>query len=224
MKKHSAYFFITLLFPFYCHAQDPSHEKAQSNTTVSKVNRKGVININAGVGASLFTWVAGGLNLGEGGPKVYGHIPALNLSVDYNITSLFSLGLAGTYESMSDNPYINEGQWDYMETERVTRYNLATRILFHLARSAKIDSYTGIRTGISIWSDDILSISPYHYSNNVPIFSTLAYPSEVKPSIQVLYGFIIYVLPNFGIHFETGIGTPYFIEGGLTLKFNTRHA
>lgn len=225
LKKQYIFFWISLLNATLCLSQDPAHrEEISEKKNYPKANRSGIININAGIGASLFTWVASGYNLGEGGIEVINHTPACNLTADYTILSWFSLGLAGTYESATDHPYDGEGNWINSEVERITRYNTALRILFHFAKHSNNDSYSGFRVGSSIWTDEILSTTTYVYSNYTytPAALTLSSSQQIKPSIQVLYGYIHYLSPAFGLHFEAGIGTPYYIEGGVTLKLNIR--
>jgi hypothetical protein len=151
--------------------------------------------------------------------------PAYNVTIDYGIVDALSIGVCGAYQTLTDNPSFDNTS-DPFETERITRYNVAARITGHLAQGRNYDIYMGIRVGASIWTDQVISYSvpimpTCYYQNGV---ETLSIPSySTKTSAQLLFGYRVFIIPCLGFQFETGIGTPFLIEGGITFRFKTRN-
>jgi hypothetical protein len=153
-------------------------------------------------------------------------IPNIGGTIDFGLPKRFSIGLASSYQ----NELVS---WGYgldhvyngypIYSDKVTRVNMAFRLLYHLINNTHIDLYTGIRFGSSYWHD---SPSP----DNTNIYSVFAYtPStflsnsnNFVPSFQYVWGLRYFPIKNLGIHVELGIGSPYLVEGGLSFRINTR--
>jgi hypothetical protein len=180
-----------------------NHEKAKKAW--------GSICLNAGVGGSLMTLAVLPILYS---PQVLTETPAYNATLDYRIISWLSIGAAIAYQSFTDIP---EYGFDpaYWEVEKISRLNISGRLLYHLTNARNVDCYLGMRIGSSSWKDSIQSTG-----TTAPRVYTCG--NFVRGSFQALVGARIFIFYNLGVHFEGGIGTPYLLEGGLTLRVNTR--
>ena len=157
--------------------------------------------------------------------------PNIGVTADYGLLKWLSIGIAGSYQSETINwtPTdfgFNNGQpFSYPYTDKVTRINIAGRILFHLVRSEHFDFYTGFRIGASFWHD--VSYSPDTVNSiSMAYLKSPAYfidkANLVVGSFQYLVGLSEYLNSNIGLHLELGFGSPYLAAGGITFRFNTR--
>jgi hypothetical protein len=94
-------------------------------------------------------------------------------------------------------------------TERLTRFNVGLRLLYHFRNDNAADIYAGARIGLSFWTDQ---------SNPEGFYSHGSYTAT---SIQAFMGLRKTINSYLGAYIEGGIGTPYFIDLGLYYKFNT---
>jgi hypothetical protein len=140
--------------------------------------------------------------------------PNLGGAIDFGILKWISIGLAASYQSETANWSPSNNTAPFLFSDKITRTNLAGRFLFHVPNLNKSDLYFGLRIGESYYQDIPSS------DNNTPwLFLTKS--NLTVNSFQVLFGLRIYLTDFVGIHFETGIGTPYLAEGGLTFRINT---
>jgi hypothetical protein len=148
-------------------------------------------------------------------------------AMDVGVIDFFSIGFAASSQSEVVNWTPNEGgPWHLNFSDRISRINLAVRLLFHLPMSwttKYFDPYGGFRIGESRWNDiPSANNSTYTYLTTGQI---LAYfinkPNLVVPSFQVLFGLHFYPIKFIGIHAEAAIGSPYLVEAGLTIRIST---
>jgi len=158
--------------------------------------------------------------------------PNIGATADFGMLNWFSIGLAGSYQSESINwtpTTINSyAQPPYPYNDKVTRINVASRLLFHLNKNRTyFEHYLGFRIGGSFWHDVVYPgsyINPMNIGYLPPPAYFISKANLVVPSFQLLYGMRFYITNNFGINFEFGIGSPYLAEAGLTFRINTKKA
>jgi hypothetical protein len=134
-------------------------------------------------------------------------------TVDYGLLKWLSVGIGIGYQEVKEE-YLGTGAGDYAIFSR-TNYGL--RILAHLNRTHKnvFDTYVGIRPGISIWKD-VKLWTPFY--NPTPFYPNLVFPFNSYFSFQLVYGLRYYFTSFLGLHAEVGIGPPYALEGGITIR------
>jgi hypothetical protein len=140
-------------------------------------------------------------------------LPAISETVDLGLSNKFSLGIGAAYQSAtaSFSNYTNSVTNEVENfTETVQRTSIGIRGLFHSGTNSKFDPYAGFRLGISMWS--------IGNNSNDPNFSGYDLKGTL-PCFQFLAGFRYYFSPIVGFHMEGGIGTPYLIEAGVSVKF-----
>jgi hypothetical protein len=177
------------------------------------------IHINVGVGgSSIETLILNNDNNAIGlGPYFISQSLAYNCVIDYSINKRISVGIGGAYQWVNDNPSEEpqNSSVNSLETEKISRYNISGRILYHFLKHTTVDIYAGVRAGVSGWSEQIVSNSQ---AANAILYKTTI-PTSKQGSFQVLGGFMIPVYHCIGIHAELGVGTPYIIEAGITFRF-----
>ncbi len=184
-----------------------------------------LINFGAGLSMMELTILGGTFFNDVGnmqGPFFISETPAYNCTIDYTFFGKLSIGVGGAYQAVNDNPYeqpTSSGTDAFWATEKVIRYNISGRILYHFIQENKIDLYAGVRAGESIWMDSWVTYNPP--SPNVSANLSKA-PGTKTGSVQALIGFSVFPIYNIGFHVEAAIGTPYFLEGGITFRFKTR--
>jgi hypothetical protein len=152
----------------------------------------------------------------ELGPYFITQFPVYNAVIDYSVTRWLSVGIGAAYQWVTDNPSeepINGFVVNTLETEKITRYNYSARVLYHPLKHTDLDVYAGIRAGVSMWKEQIISNSDpagaYVYKTTVP--------SSSQGSIQALIGGILPISRYMGVHIELGFGAPFLFEAGITL-------
>jgi hypothetical protein len=156
-----------------------------------------------------------------GGPVFLTETPAINLMVEYLFLKGLSLGIAGTYQSETDHPYSPQmSETETWVNEQISRYNISGLCLFHFLNSPVNDMYLGFRGGVSSWTDVITSNNASVAGNTLN--TTMPFSRYMAGSFQIVSGYRIFLLSNFGIHFEAAIGSPYFFETGITFQLKTR--
>ncbi len=200
------------------HIAPPSEKASRMPDTGFHANglKKQVI-INAG-----FAWSSGityimelihGANpdagLGAAGPNSFNVGATYHFGADYGISYRTTVGLAISYVQVT-------GNYDSLGTkEKFTRLNIGARLLYHFTKNcARKDWYCGIRWGLSFWADNLPALaSPVEYYE-----SYFSPNNPIEPSIQILLGWRRWFTYGFGINIEAAVGTPYFLEGGLTFR------
>lgn len=200
MKKFISIFTICILFQFL----NVNNAKAQKET--------GQIAVGAGVGWSLTGGVVKLFSDGEINVS-----PVWNGTVDYGLTDNFSMGAAFGYQTFKlffdNNQYVNNANILVSEDVKWTfsRMNIALRPLFHFGRNEDLDMYTGLRVGIIKWGDS-------HDSSDPNFEDGYAITFQGTFGFQALFGMRVYFSDMIGMHFEAGLGAPFLIEGGISLR------
>jgi len=217
-----------IILPLAVLAQKPdsaSHAVVQpiADTGVHQNGIKKQIIINAGFAWSsnivtIMSYIHGAnpdAGYGASGPTSFKAGASYCLAADYGVWRRTTVGIALSYIQVT-------GTYDSLGiTEKFSRLNIGARLLYHLTKnSTRKDWYFGIRWGLSVWTDKLPPMQgaveyPFPYE---PYFSPT---SPVEPSLQILLGWRRFFTYGFGIHAEVGVGSPYFFEVGLTLRFAT---
>lgn len=191
---------------------------------VKAQNQQGEFVASAGGGYSLIFAVLNSLgsysNNVTGGTITSIGIPEINATGDYALSSRFSLGLGIGYQSggftvkgFSDS---SNGLVNQSATIDISRLNIGIRPIFHFGSNPDVDFYMGFRVGVSIWNVGLTSTDPN--------FNFLGKFTGTLPSFQALLGFKGYFSPVVGAHIEVAVGTPYFVEAGLSFRFGNTGA
>jgi len=177
-------------------------------------DQKNDVAINAGVGGSAIYLLIGFYDVSATTTGInISYSPAYSLTADYGLTNQFSIGPAMGYQIVTitynnyDNLLIRKSI-----VQNISRLNIGIRLLYHFFTNSRIDIYTGGRPGFSHWSNTNNSGDPSFVGSTSPFN---------LPSIQWLLGIRAYLIDNLGLHLEGALGTPYFIEGGITLRFRS---
>lgn len=190
---------------------------AQKDTAKSSIpivsGRKGELIMDLGAGLSKIDWLLEGL-FGPG-PNIISETPAINSAFDYYVTNRTSLGVGITFQEIKDNPYVGGNPVNWV-TEYVTRTNIAARWLTHFIKNPETDYYIGLRIGLSFWTDNDESPNYGYYSLG---YAALSNSNIImRGSVQILIGLRSNPSNLLSIHLEGGIGTPYFLEGGISIR------
>ncbi len=193
-----------------------------SNTNSPK---RGDLTINTGIGLSTMYYLVYSFGSASGNP-VYstGYSPVYNVICDYNIDGHSNFGIAFAYQKNTDIP-VNSDPYVifYGYTEYITRLNIAIRYYYDFIKNQNLDVYTGLRLGLSHWTDTITPLQ--NWTGNGPQITKGAERFTSVPywaSGQIFIGIKWFLIKNFGLNAEFGIGTPYFAEGGICFRINTR--
>jgi hypothetical protein len=164
------------------------------------------------------------------GPNFLSISPVYSGIIDYTFFNYMSIGICGAYQWVTDNPvyitlygfpsgYAKQTIIVPWETEKITRENIAIRFTVKLPLLNILNYYAGVRVGESVWTDKITSDSN---KTGGYIYTTMPSPIIHNLSFQILNGLELFPIYNIGIHIELGVGTPYFLEGGITFRFKTK--
>jgi len=149
--------------------------------------------------------------------------PSFQGTIDYSLHKNFSLGLAGSYQTIgfdaknsqfTDSDGLTQVE-DYNLT--VSRTSVALRPLFHYGNSERWDLYSGLRLqyfilGISTDSKDLELVQEFTDETGISSIGLL--------SVGVTaFGARCYVTNNIGIGTEINIGRPYFFNLSVNARF-----
>lgn len=136
-----------------------------------------------------------------------------NGTIDYRIDKV-SFGGCIAYQTATGVPYTGtSNQTEFIEN--LSRLNVAVRVLYYCYYSSKMEIYVGGRVGNSYWTDAIVGPA------NANAQLTLGSSQINHPSIQIPVGARFFVAET-GLHIEVGVGTPYFLEAGVTFKIGNK--
>jgi hypothetical protein len=209
MKKISLLFVVILLIFGNVNKSFAQKKKGQSTVTV------GVGESIAGAIVSTYEKaVVAAINVFD--PSINAKstsIPAIFGSYDYSLTDIFSLGLAGSYQSWKVSiPAYNDGTTAYGASSlNITRTNFALRPLFHFGKNEDLDMYAGLRLGYTMWSTKITSTDP------IVIGTGFGHGNAIAPA--ALFGLRYFFTKNIGANFEISLGAPYAVALGVNARF-----
>ena len=169
------------------------------------------------VGGSFLGLVDNVFLLNDGVTGTSSNTPAIEVNYDYALKQWFSVGFRGGYQAgkmdlqnvplTDDDGFITPAdvQGNYARTV------LALELLFHYGNAGKVDMYSGLRGGLSIWSGELNSTSPD---------LDLGVGSGTSPNIGLtVFGLRYYFTENIGAGFELSVGSPSYANVGVRARF-----
>jgi len=143
----------------------------------------------------------------------YSSTPVLAGSYDYGVSDIFSVGVAASYQSFTEQYSSTKYASFLLEpTFKVvtTRTNIAVRPLFHISNTDKFDLYGGLRIGYTIWEHNV---STDKIKVEFPSFEQDGFALQALLGMRYFFGDFI------GVGLELSIGSPYFTMAGVNFKF-----
>ncbi|HSY77619.1 MAG TPA: hypothetical protein VK890_12215, partial [Bacteroidia bacterium] len=146
-----------------------------------------------------------------------------NGNVDYclvnnKVIRNMTIGVGVAYQTATGNIYLAAPSvitYPGYYTEYLTRLNISLRVLWDAVSTKGIEMYYGIRCGLSYWTDEIPdAIQPVPSS-----MLAMGQNRRTLPSIQFPIGARLFFSDFLALNLELALGTPYFVEGGLTFRF-----
>ncbi len=153
-------------------------------------------------------------------------IPAMQLTFDYGLSKLFSIGAAVSYQNVS----INVTDYSFIDGEgnsrtetfktNFNRSQIAIRPLIHYANNDKLDLYSGFRIGIlsrgfsDFKGDNVSDIDEEVFDGT----STALSGSRFSFGITA-FGLRYYFTDNIGAGLEINWGAPYITNIGVSARF-----
>ncbi len=153
-------------------------------------------------------------------------IPALQLSVDYGISKIVSLGIAYSFQRVSidatDFSYTDVNGNFRTETFKTSfnRSQIAIRALFHYGNVDDLDMYSGIRIGAltrgfkDFEGTDADDLDENIFEDTSSVLSGTRFSGSITA-----FGLRYYFAENFGAGFEVNLGAPYIINIGVSGRF-----
>lgn len=145
----------------------------------------------------------------------YTALPAFYVNYDFQVNEFFSVGAAGSFQLFKLKNTTTS------EFVQINRTNIGIRALFHYGKSDKMDMYSGVRLSTTMWdlSTNITgdpSVTEFVDDLNSSKFFNKAV--VIAPQI-VAFGIKGYFTDMFGAHLEFSIGSPYYLSGGVNMRF-----
>lgn len=145
---------------------------------------------------------------------------ALGFSFDYGVTEMFSIG--GLYGRQTIDGQIGSYSWVNLKGENKTenvhfkavRNNISILPKIHYRLNHdKIDLYSGIRIGYTLWNIDVIANDP-----NFDVIEKII--PRNRPSLGIIpIAVRYYFSDNFGAELEPAIGAPYVGSIGIKYRF-----
>lgn len=222
MTLHLRFYFpvvFVFLSQLNCVAQSKDENEKKDRDTLNKI----VITANTGGSLIKFglelvnnTYTATGLPTTV---KTISSLPAFQISGDYYASKIISVGAAVSYQQFGiDFKDYNYQVGNTIQTASfkatLTRTQIGARILFHFYNEKRLDCFSGVRIGPTIWQVGVSYPDPSISQDDL---------FKIKGGfigVQVLYfGLRGYFTENFGMNFELAVGSPYFASAGLNFRF-----
>ncbi len=173
--------------------------------------------VSVGVGQSMVKTLADLFlksNLMDSTDLNYTSLPAFYLNYDYMVTDFLSVGAAGSFQLFKLK------NTETSEFLQVNRSNFGIRALFHYGDNAKMDMYSGVRLSTTIWKWDANSNDPTIQNTIDDLNSSSFFNNTLKIAPQIVaFGIRGYFTDMFGAHMELTIGAPYYLSGGVNVRF-----
>ena len=172
--------------------------------------------ISATAGANVFQLLAtleDPISDSLGGEVKLKATASYGLTYDYGVNKWFSIGLATAFNRISLNSpnvevdredgTVYSGPIDF----KLSRTSISLRPLFHYGNKGRIDMYSGLRVGVSIWSVKLTADEALNPDDVSGRFRS----AGATPNVQIIpFGLRGYITPNIGLGFELGIGGPHY--------------
>lgn len=186
-----------------------------SSVAINAQNLQGesVIGINGAY--STISALGGLLEVFEVEDEVsYSYTPAYQLTYDYALADIISLGAAVSYQRFTFR-YTDYGDNLDNFNVKIGRTNVAARFLVHYGGTGNFDLYSGLRAGVTSWSVDVGTASTGFIP---PIAAAVAFAPQV-----ILFGARGYFSDRFGFNGEIAIGPPYLVAVGLSYRIEGKN-
>ena len=166
--------------------------------------------VNPPISESFFTTPS------YGGGMVVSTSPAYHIGVEYFLTSNNLIGIEICFQSWGTEYPFSGSLFGYTTSGNASRLNTAVSYIRNIYLDESTDCYYSVKGGISYWTGtkDIPASA-----NNGP---QIEHFNAIYPAFQFIVGLRKRVLPVLFIHLELGIGSPYALEGGLTLALGKK--
>jgi hypothetical protein len=183
------------------------------------------VNFGTGLGLSFFTKFGKLVEIGADG-AVSDTRSSLAHSgyLEYRPRHFFSFGIAGgtqyLEQTVQDFTFDVDDKTYYVESfdYKINRSNIGVYAAVHYLKGTKVDLYTTVRMGVSIFSIR-LDINDEILLNELEKRATFAFTT---PAFQAtLLGMRYYPLKNIGLHCELGLGAPAYLTAGLSGRIPT---
>ncbi len=197
--KHILFFSFILLTSKFCTAQNT----LDSNNNKNALYQKHLI-VNLGAGFPIVQGLESITTIGD--TKLLQFIPAICLNIDKRYKTHYSIGLGIAWANVFEEPTHNP-----IAPESWTIVNVAFRLSYYYTIKNNLDGYFGARAGISLITE-VVHFERGNVTDNSP----------TGLNFQIYSGFRLYLSEKIGIHVEAGIGNPFLVEIGLTLRLKTR--
>jgi hypothetical protein len=144
----------------------------------------------------------------------YTSLPAFYLNYDYMVTDFLSVGAAGSFQLFKLK------NTETSEFLQVNRANFGIRALFHYGSNDKLDMYSGVRLSTTLWRWDANSNDPTIQQTIDDLNNSKFFNNTLKIAPQIVaFGIRGYFTDMFGAHMELSIGSPYYLSGGINVRF-----
>jgi hypothetical protein len=144
----------------------------------------------------------------------YTALPAFYVNYDFFVTDFFSVGAAGSYQMLRLK---NIETSDYIQ---INRSNFGVRALFHYSKTEKLDMYSGVRMSTTMWKLSSNSVDPTIQASLDDLNSFSFFDRRTKFAPQIIaFGVKGYFTEMFGAHMELSLGSPYYLSGGINVRF-----
>ena len=209
--------FVCLLTHSISFAQVDSSKSVAMPVNAKHISIKGVLFINGGIGQSTILYA---LYYSAPQGKNFGISQSIvpDLNIDYGIGRIWCLGAGVAYQTAKGYAILGSSPfWDPRILENFSRLNISGRFLINLLSTNRVQLYTGLRVGVSYWTD-IASPPPQGFGGPVPLIegNNVSHLSiQIPIGVKIFWGII-------GIHVEAAIGTPYYAEGGITFRIGKK--
>lgn len=153
-------------------------------------------------------------------------IPAMQVTFDYGLSKLFSLGLAFSYQTVSldatDFTYVDTDLNTRTETFKTSfrRTQIAIRPLIHYGNSDKLDMYSGFRIGLlsrgfsDFKGDNAEDLDGSIFDGTLNPLSGTRFSGCITA-----FGIRYYFTDNIGAGLEINTGAPYIVNAGVSARF-----
>ncbi len=138
--------------------------------------------------------------------------PTLQLSYDYGFNNWFSLGLAfasNRFGARYANLVVSGDPIGDLNM-KYTRNTFTSRILFHYGNKGRLDMYSGLRLGVSIWDSrpsKTLTATQFQTMADSGTLASERASGKIPHLGLTLFGLRYYATDNIGFGFESAIGS-----------------
>lgn len=160
--------------------------------------------------------------------RTYGS-PTFQLSYDYGIRKWFSLGLAASYNRFgfeaTDLDFKSPSTDSFVKGDvsaRVSRTGIAVRPLFHYGNNPRLDMYSGVRVGLSVWKTKLSGEGTAKSKDDFEetFDGNFKFISGVFPQLAITaFGLRGYVTEKLGFGFELNLGPTYICSANVNYRY-----